>query len=290
MEQKIKIMNTASQCTIDIEGTIGVSEAVQFAEPSSSIATYDRLREALEEIAAIEAKEVVVNIRSVGGDVADALLIYEALAALDAKVTTICYGYTASAATIIAQAADSGCRHIASTAFYLIHRSHIATEGNVNDIEEQAALLRKTDDRIAAIYASHGKGSAEAFIELMQFNGGKGRWLTPDEALEAGLVDRVIEVQRERSVVRNIVGHIAAWLGVPLPGDKALSDATPNDMPNMRYAPQRSLIAFDEGQRRAEATAIEAAEDSPIGAVEPSANDAAYMADVRAFQRHHRTA
>lgn len=285
MEQKIKINNTATQCTIDIEGTIGVSEDLQFAESSSSIATYDRLREALDEISAIEAKEVVVNIRSVGGDVGDALLIYEALSALDAKVTTICYGYTASAATIIAQAADRGCRHIASTALYLIHRSSISTEGNANDIEQQAELLRKTDDRIAAIYASHSAAGAESFIELMQCNGGRGRWLTPDEALEAGLVDRVVEVQQERSVIRNIVGHIAAWLGVPLPSDKALPTAEPNDMPNMRHAPQKSLIAFDEGQRSVEPTTVEPAEDSPIGAVEPSANDAAYMADVRAFQR-----
>lgn len=285
MEQKIKINNTASRCTIDIEGTIGVSEESQFAESSSSIATYDRLREALDEIAAIETKEVVVNIRSVGGDVGDALLIYEALSALDAKVTTVCYGYTASAATVIAQAADKGCRHIASTALYLIHRSSITTAGNACEIEQQVELLRKTDERIAAVYASHNGGNAEQYLALMECNGGNGRWLTPDEALAEGLVDKVVEVAAERSTIRNIVGHIAAWLGLPQPAAKTVEE--PVDMPNMRTQPnlQKSAIAFEEGQRAATATTVEPTEDSPIGIVEPSANDLAYMADVKALQR-----
>ena len=51
----------------------------------------------------------------------DALLIHDALTALGAHITTRCYGYTASAATIIAQAASPGCREISANALYLIH-------------------------------------------------------------------------------------------------------------------------------------------------------------------------
>ena len=125
METQIKITNEASLCTIDIEGIIGLAEEEQFGSSSHSIATYERLSEKVEQIKAIDAEEVVVNIRSTGGDVNDAMLIYEALVALDAKITTRCYGYTASAATIIAQAASQGCREIASSALYLIHMSEL---------------------------------------------------------------------------------------------------------------------------------------------------------------------
>ena len=121
METQFKISNEASLCTIDIEGVIGIPEGEQFADSTPSIATYERFREKVEKIREIKANEVVVNIRSTGGDVNDALLIYEALVGLDAKITTRCYGYTASAATIIAQAASNGCREIASSALYLIH-------------------------------------------------------------------------------------------------------------------------------------------------------------------------
>ena len=90
MESEIQINNTAGVCQIDIEGTIGVPEEWQFEEPDARVATYERFRDTLRRIAEIEAPEVVVNIRSTGGDVNDALLIYDALAALDAEVTTPC--------------------------------------------------------------------------------------------------------------------------------------------------------------------------------------------------------
>ena len=123
MKSEIQINNTAGVCQIDIEGTIGVPEEWQFEEPDARVATYERFRDTLRRIAEIEAPEVVVNIRSTGGDVNDALLIYEALSSLDGHIVTRCYGYTASAATVIAQAASEGCREISAHALYLIHNS-----------------------------------------------------------------------------------------------------------------------------------------------------------------------
>ena len=100
MKSDIQIRNSADVCYIDIEGTIGVPEQWQFASPDDRVATYEKFRDAVARIAALDAPQVVVNIRSTGGDVNDALLIYDALAALDAEVTTRCYGYVASAATV----------------------------------------------------------------------------------------------------------------------------------------------------------------------------------------------
>ena len=143
MESEIQINNTAGVCQIDIEGTIGVPEEWQFEEPDARVATYERFRDTLRRIAEIEAPEVVVNIRSTGGDVNDALLIYDALAALDAEVTTRCYGYVASAATLIAQAASEGRREISAGALYLVHAAACAAEGNAAELEARAELLRK---------------------------------------------------------------------------------------------------------------------------------------------------
>ena len=128
MSQLIKIKNEVNLTTIDIEGTIGMEEAWQFDNPDSRVATYERFRESVSQIADIQNSEIRVNIRSTGGDVNDAILIYEALRATGAKVTTCCYGYTASAATIVAQAASEGCRLIAPSSLYLIHNSICATE------------------------------------------------------------------------------------------------------------------------------------------------------------------
>ena len=193
MQTKITIRNEAQTCYIDIEGTIGISEENQRGGSSSSVATFEAFRREVARIAEVAATAVVVNIRSTGGDVNDALLIYEALQALDARITTRCYGYTASAATIIAQAANKGCREISSNAMYLIHKSTCAIDGNAESLESRAELLRKTDERLAHLYALHGGDSAENYALLMGENNGEGRWLTAQEAVEAGLADKIID-------------------------------------------------------------------------------------------------
>lgn len=118
---------------MDIEGVIGVPEEWQFDQPSSRVATYEKFRDSLDRLREIDAPEIVVNIRSTGGDVNDALLIYEALSSLDGHIVTRCYGYTASAATVIAQAASEGCREISAHALYLIHNSICTAEGNAEE-------------------------------------------------------------------------------------------------------------------------------------------------------------
>ncbi len=193
-KNNISIRNLSPErAVIDIEGTIGVDENMQFGNPGSRVATYEKLSDTLLRISEIDAPEVVVNIRSTGGDVNDALLIYEALKSLRGRVVTCCYGYTASAATVIAQAASTGCRRIASGALYLIHNSVCATEGNAAELAASTDLLRKTDERLAALYAERSGASVEGFVALMAENNGAGRWLSPAEAVEAGLADEVID-------------------------------------------------------------------------------------------------
>ena len=193
MQTKITIRNEAQTCYIDIEGTIGVPEKNQFENAASRVATFETFRKEVARIAEINATNVVVNIRSTGGDVNDALLIYDALQGLDARITTRCYGYTASAATIIAQAANEGCREISTNAMYLIHKSTCAIEGNSSSLDARAELLRKTDERLAHLYAMHSGREVEHFVELMSENNGEGRWLTAEETVAAGLADRIID-------------------------------------------------------------------------------------------------
>ena len=192
MKSEIRIRNSADVCYIDIEGNIGVPEEWQFDDPGARVATYERFRAAAARIAALEAAEVVVSIRSTGGDVNDALLIYDALRTLPGRITTRCYGYTASAATLIAQAASEGRREIAAGALYLIHNSECSVEGNVAELAARIGLLRKTDERLAEIYAVRSGRPAAEFAALMAENNGSGRWLSPEETVAAGLADRVI--------------------------------------------------------------------------------------------------
>lgn len=190
MEFTFEINNSAGTVEINIEGTIGCP--IGDGSNESAIATYNEFTRKIREIGASNARKVVVNIRSTGGDVNDALLIYEQLKSLKAKVVTQCYGYTASAATIIAQAASEGERRMSENALYLIHQSSTTMEGNTQKLSGGIELLRKTDERIAKIYADASGRSAEEFLSLMSENNGRGKWLSAEEALSAGLIDEII--------------------------------------------------------------------------------------------------
>ncbi len=283
MNSEIKIQNTADETQIDIEGTIGVPEEWQFDEPRQRVATYEKFRNVVEQIAAICSPAVVVNIRSTGGDVNDALLIHDALKGLQAHITTRCYGYTASAATIIAQAASEGSREISSNALYLIHNSICATEGNAEEMCQKIDLLRKTDERLAGIYAARSARPEEEFLSLMAENNGNGRWLSPDEALKAGLADRIIDEKpapdsapEKKHTLKDTVRR--SW--------ERLSNLM--HQPAKQPLPQdRNVLHFDligQERHRFSATHTLPKEDPSYGDPIRHANDAAYDADAQLFK------
>lgn len=289
MKSEIQIKNSAEVCQIDIEGTIGIPEEWQFDDPEARVATYERFRSALQRIAGIEAPEVVVNIRSTGGDVNDALLIHDALSQLPARITTRCYGYTASAATIIAQAASEGCREISANALYLIHTAVCATEGNAAELAGKLDLLHQTDSRIASVYAARSGRPAAEFEALMAENNGNGRWLSPEEAVAAGLADKVVEATERPapSLAKNIVrGWERLLAGIGLrPGAGESADRNVLHFgEEVRALQRRSSVAADEARQRVGATVTQPREDPSYGDTVRSANERAYAEDARRFR------
>ena len=289
MKSEIQIKNSAGVCRIEIEGTIGVPEEWQFDQPEARVATYEKFRDTVRRIAGIDAPQIVVDIRSTGGDVNDAPLIHDALRSLDAHITTRCYGYTASAATIIAQAASPGCREISANALYLIHTAICAAEGNATEIAGKLDLLRQTDTRIAAVYAARSGRPAGEFEALMAENNGNGRWLSPEEAVAAGLADTVTD-NGERTAP-SLAGNIArgwerllAGIGLnrreELPADRNVLLTAGERQELLR----RSATAIRQAQQNASPTCTKPREDPSYGDTVRTANQRAYAEDAKRFK------
>lgn len=289
MKSEIQIKNSAGVCRIEIEGTIGVPEEWQFDQPEARVATYEKFRDTVRRIAGIDAPQIVVDIRSTGGDVNDALLIHDALRSLDAHITTRCYGYTASAATIIAQAASPGCREISANALYLIHTAICTAEGNAAEIAGKLDLLRQTDTRIAAVYAARSGRPAGEFEALMAENNGNGRWLSPEEAVAAGLADTVTD-NGERTAP-SLAGNIArgwerllAGIGLnrreELPADRNVLLSAGERQELLR----RSATAIRQAQQNASPTCTKPREDPSYGDTVRTANQRAYAEDAKRFK------
>lgn len=285
MKNTIEIRCEADRSAqIEISGTIGVDPSER---NSSSGATYQSFNRALDQIRALDVDQLSVNIRSTGGNVADALLIYDALCDLDCHVTTRCHGYTASAATIIAQAASEGCREMMSNALYLIHRSVSATEGNAVELQQSIDLLAKTDERLAEIYSSRSGREVEQIVALMNENGGNGRWLTPDEALEAGLIDRIVDGSTAHRTVKARIADAAQRL------ISALRPTADEPMPRavldieavaVEARSSAAIEALRQGQQQASPTTLCPTEDPSDREAEEPANAASYSRDADALR------
>jgi ATP-dependent protease ClpP protease subunit len=137
----------------------------------------------------IRAMSGPINLRinSPGGDVFAARAIQAAMDAHDGEIVAHVDGYAASAASLIAVAADR-CM-MASGAFMMIHKAWTISMGNADDMLSSAELLEKIDGTLAETYAAKAGGDASHFADLMRGE----TWFTAQEAVAGGLADEVVE-------------------------------------------------------------------------------------------------
>lgn len=136
-------------------------------------------------IRAIKGGIIRLRINSPGGDVFAAQAICQAIRETGAKVIAHIDGYAASAATVIATAADEV--EISDGGFYMIHNAWTWAMGNANDLTATATLLSKIDGSLAAQYAKKSGMAVDDVRAAMDAE----TWYTAEEAVSAGLVDRV---------------------------------------------------------------------------------------------------
>ena len=150
-----------------------------------------------------DEQPIDVYICSLGGDVNEALKIRQIFLERKGKVTAYIYGFTASAATIIATGADEIVQ--SNAALQLVHQASqwVDTFGQMNKeqiaeairkLQEQAEDLATVDGVIASLYVTrYGLTEAEA-KELMT----AARWLDAKTCKEKGLCDRIIEAKDDK--------------------------------------------------------------------------------------------
>ena len=144
-----------------------------------------------DELEAITAPEIEVQISSLGGDVFDGIAIYNALRSHDARITTRVDSMAASIASVIAQAGDH--RVMLTGSQMMIHEAWGFAMGSASDMRDLADILDKQTDIIASIYAERSGGDEAVFREKMETE----TWFDADEAVKAGLADEVVKPSRK---------------------------------------------------------------------------------------------
>ncbi len=134
-------------------------------------------------------KDICFYINSPGGSITAGMAIYDTMNYIKCDVSTICVGMAASMGAFLLCAGAEGKRFALPNSEIMIHQPSGGTQGQATDIEIQAKrILRMKKDLNEILAKRTGKSLEQIGIDTERDN-----FMSAKEAMEYGLIDRVIE-------------------------------------------------------------------------------------------------
>jgi len=133
-------------------------------------------------------KDVSLYINSPGGSVYAGLAIYDTMRFIKPDVRTICFGVAMSMGSLLLTGGALGKRMALPNARILIHQVLGGFQGQASDVEIHAQEILTLRRHVEQLYAEHTGQPIERVHEDME----RDRFMTPQQAVEYGLIDRVI--------------------------------------------------------------------------------------------------
>ena len=133
-------------------------------------------------------KDIMLYINSPGGSVTAGLAIYDTMQHIRADVQTICLGHAASMGAFLLCSGAKGKRMALPHSRVLIHQPLGGAQGQATDIEIQAQEILRIKKTLNEIMASNTGQS----IKKIEKDTDRDYIMTPQEALEYGMIDKVI--------------------------------------------------------------------------------------------------
>jgi len=128
-------------------------------------------------------------INSPGGSISAGLAIYDTMQFINCPVATYCIGQAASMGAVLLAAGAAGKRKALPNSRIMIHQPLAGAEGTAEDILIHAKEFIKVKERLNRILIKHTGHP----LEKIEQDTDRDRFMSPEEALEYGLIDHVIE-------------------------------------------------------------------------------------------------
>ena len=133
-------------------------------------------------------KDISIYINSPGGSIYAGLAIYDTMQFIKPDVATICCGIAMSMGSLLLTGGAKGKRMSLPNSRILIHQPSAGFEGQSTDIEIHAREILSIRKRTDEIYAKHtGQSEEQVHLDME-----RDRFFTAQQAVEYGLIDRVI--------------------------------------------------------------------------------------------------
>jgi len=134
-------------------------------------------------------KEIFFYINSPGGLVTSGLGVYDTMQYIRSPVSTLCIGQASSMGSFLLAAGAKGKRFSLPNSRIMVHQPSAGFEGQATDIEIHANEIMFLKKRLNEIYSKHTGRSVEEIKNALE----RDKFMTPQEAKEFGLIDKVVE-------------------------------------------------------------------------------------------------
>ena len=134
-------------------------------------------------------KDISIYVNCPGGAIYSGLAIYDTMQFIKPEIQTICVGIAMSLGSLLLTGGTKGKRFALPNSRLLIHQPSAGFEGQATDIEIHAQEILKIRQRIDELYAKHTGQAVEQVREDME----RDRFFTAEQAVDYGLIDRVID-------------------------------------------------------------------------------------------------
>ncbi len=138
-------------------------------------------------------KDVSLYINSPGGSVSAGMAIYDTMQFIRPKVSTICLGMAASMGAFLLAGGEKGKRFALPHSRVMIHQPLGGAEGQASDVEIRAKQLMLIKRQMNEMMA----GFTNRSYEELHRDTDRDNWMTAQEALEYGIIDRVLTTRAE---------------------------------------------------------------------------------------------
>ncbi|MDY6147805.1 MAG: ATP-dependent Clp endopeptidase proteolytic subunit ClpP [Porphyromonas sp.] len=139
-------------------------------------------------------KDISIYLNSPGGSVYAGYGIYDTMQYVSCDVSTICTGMAASMAATILVAGTKGKRFALPHSRVMIHQPMGGMNGQASDIEIAAKEILRVKKELYQIIADHSGQT----IEQVEKDSDRDKWMTATEALQYGMIDKVLEPQKKK--------------------------------------------------------------------------------------------
>ena len=134
-------------------------------------------------------KDINIYINSPGGSVTAGMAIYDTIRYIKPEVSTICVGMAASMGAFLLAAGTKGKRYALPNAEIMIHQPLGGVRGQAEDIKIHAEWIMRTREKLNRILSENTGQSLEKVTEDTD----RDNFMSAEEAMEYGIVDKVIE-------------------------------------------------------------------------------------------------